>query len=578
MGLLRTSFAILAAGLLALVASACDSTQENGNASVATHSPSSQMAILSISLSPAKTRAFAPPIHPPLGENIAPLASGLAFVRGPEGNLVEDQEAHLAIDDNEETIWSAKQGAPQWYSILLDDLYLVDRVEMVITQSAPGPTTHQIWLGHGSGLRTLHRRLSDVHTQEGQTLSVAIDPPQLLEEVLVVTLHSPSWVAWRELRVYGARPSGAEAVQEASHFELMPVARGLVRPVLVTNAGDGSGRVFVNEQTGKIRIVEDGIVSETPFLDVSNKVACCGERGLIGLAFPPTYANSNHFYVSYTNLEGHTTISRFLTTDDPNQADEGSEEVLLTIDQPHENHNGGHLAFGPRDGYLYIGSGDGGLLRDPDNRGQAPDTLLGKLLRIDVESGARPYGIPDTNPFSLENDYRDEIWALGLRNPWGFAFDKDTGALFIPDTGQDKREEVNFQAAGSRGGQNYGWPIMEGNICFEHVLLPCRADGLIHPIAEYRHTQGCAVVGGTVYRATQNPELSGLFVFADFCTGQIWGLKPLEANTFQQDRPGWHSRLLIEAGVPISSIGEDEDGNVYAAGYADGVIYMLAEK
>ena len=491
---------------------------------------------------------------------------------------MQDEEAHLAIDGNEETIWSGKQGAPHWYSILLGDRYEVDRVEMVVTQSPPGPTTHEVWLGHGTGLRTIFRRLANVPTEDGQTLSISIEPPRLVDEVLIVTLQSPSWVAWRELRVFGKEHLAGKAGQGTTPFILIPIARELEQPVLVTNADDGSGRIFVLEQKGRVRVVEDGIVRERPFLDISERVLCCDERGLLGLAFPPTYGESKHFYLSYSDLEGHTRISRLLTSEDPYLANEESEEILLTINQPHFSHNGGHLEFGPIDGYLYIGSGDGGKPRDADIRGQDPDTILGKILRIDVESGALPYRIPVTNPFRSVDEYRDEIWALGLRNPWGFAFDEETGDLFIPDTGQALREEVNFQSAASQGGENYGWPIMEGNICFEHVSLFCTPGGLTHPVAEFRHSEGCAVVGGAVHRNTDNPALDGLFVFADFCTGQIWGIRRLDAQTSQNDRAGWHSTLLAEAGVPISSIGKDAEGNLYAAGYADGTIYMLAER
>ena len=350
--------------------------------------------------------------------------------------------------------------------------------------------------------------------------------------------------------------------------------------MFVTHAGDGSGRIFVVEQRGRIRIIKDGVMSDSPFLDISERVSCCeGEKGLLGLAFPPTYSESRHFYVSYSAGAGDTTISRFATTEDPDRAEEESEEILLTIDQPHENHNGGHLAFGPLDGYLYIGSGDGGLPRDPENRGQATDSLLGKILRIDVESGVAPYGVPSGNPFVQFDEYRDEIWALGLRNPWGFAFDRQTGDLYLPDTGNFKREEVNYQSAGSRGGENYGWPIMEGEICFEHDALTCSADGLVLPVAEYDHTRGCAIVGGVVYRGVEFPSLQGFFIAADFCTGHILGVKRSEVGEAPPDRISWRSALLAQAGLPISSVGEDEDGNVYVLGHAEsGAVYIITEK
>ena len=572
---------VLAVGLIAFVVAACSSTTKSGQSAAGSSVTSTPVANLTISLSSASARSVTPVISPSPGGNVALQASGLAYIRGDEGHLVADEAAYLAIDGDLETIWSSKQPAPQWYSVVLDQPYLVDRVEMIVTQAPPGQTTHEVWLGHGSGLRTFYKRLSDVHTEDGQILSVAIEPPQIVNEVLILTIHSSSWVAWRELRVFGRQPVISEPEEEAPQYEVERVASGLEYPVFVTHAGDGSGRIFVVEQRGRIRIIKDGVMSDSPFLDISERVSCCeGEKGLLGLAFPPTYSESRHFYVSYSAGAGDTTISRFATTEDPDRADEESEEILLTIDQPHVNHNGGHLAFGPMDGYLYIGSGDGGLPRDPENRGQASDSLLGKILRIDVEAGETPYAIPNNNPFVQDDEYRDEIWALGLRNPWGFAFDKQSGDLYLPDTGNYKREEMNYQTAGSRGGENYGWPLMEGEICFEHDTLTCSADGLILPVAAYDHTRGCAIVGGAFYGGNEYPGLRGNFIVADYCTGHIWGVKQFERSETQESQKGWRSALLAEAGMPISSVGADEEGNVYFTGHAekDGVVYVLVEK
>ncbi len=569
-----------------LTLSACASASNSTALDSARTDPESpgeaeSIASLTFSVSPGRSRDAAHLVQPPLGENVAPLASGLAYVRGPEDHLVVDEEAYLAIDDDTETIWSSKQPAPQWYAIVLDQTYIVDRVELVITQAPPGPTTHEIWLGYGSGLRTFYKRLSNVHTEDGQTLAVPVDPPQSVNEVLILTLHSPSWVAWREFRVFGMQPESSASEEEELPFAVAEVATGLQYPVRVTHAGDGSGRIFVVEQPGRIRIIKDGVARNEPFLDISERVNCCvGERGLFGLAFPPTYPSSRRFYVSYTNSDGATTVSRFTTSDDPNRANESSEELLLTIDQPHENHNGGHLAFGPHDGFLYIGSGDGGLPRDPDNRGQTTDTLLGKLLRIDVESDESPYGIPASNPYVNIAGYRPEIWALGLRNPWGFAFDKRSGALYLPDTGNYKREEVNYQPAGSRGGRNYGWPVMEGSICFEHDTLTCSAQGLTLPVADYDRTHGCAIVGGAVYSGDAFPDLQGEFIAADYCTGRIWGLSQLGGDEEPNGQIRWRSALLAMAGMPVSSVGSDEMGNVYFTGHAEdaGVLFILAER
>ena len=210
--------------------------------------------------------------------------------------------------------------------------------------------------------------------------------------------------------------------------------------------------------------------------------------------------------------------------------------------------------------------------------GQDLNTLLGKILRIDVESGVKPYSVPASNPFTQIEGYRGEIWALGLRNPWGFAFDRQTGDLYIPDVGHHKREEVNYQPAGSEGGENYGWFLMEGTLCFEHFFFPCSADGLTMPVAEYGHARGCAIVGGAVYRGARYPFLQGLFLYADFCNGKIWGLKRSDDESPQDIQDEWQSTLLLNASVPLSSIGEDEEGNVYVTHYQEGALSMIVER
>lgn len=495
----------------------------------------------------------------------------------------------LAVDDDLDTLWNSGRIPLGWIQIALDGPHRVEKVELVIAQAPPGPTSHEIWFGDGSGTRTLYKRFINDHTEDGQTLELAIDPPRTIDELYVRTVSSPSWVAWREIRVFGVPTD----TPPPPAFKLRKVADGLNLPVQLRHAGDDSGRLFVIEQAGRIRIMRKSgeasggavwSVDETPFLDISERVSCCGERGLLDVAFPPDYRVKQHFYVSYTNQDGQTVISRYNTTSDPELADPTSGEAILKIDQPHETHNGGRLLFGPQDGYLYIGSGDGGApaFNDPDNRGQDPTMLLGALLRIDVESGVKPYAIPDSNPFTQVEGYRGEIWAYGLRNPWGFAFDRQTGDLYIPDVGNITIEEVNYQPAASVGGENYGWRITEGSICFEqwgcvkgepcdieHWI--CSAEGQTSPVAEYNHDIGCAVVGGAVYRGPGLPDLQGVFLFADFCRGQIWGLRG-----GPQDR--WHSPLLINAAVPVSAIGEDQDGNVYVLGYQDGVISVIVEE
>ena len=267
-------------------------------------------------------------------------------------------------------------------------------------------------------------------------------------------------------------------------------------------------------------------------------------------------------------------VARYRLTLDPSVADPQSAETILQIEQPDTVHNGGHMAFGPNDGYLYIGIGDGGILRDVQEQAQNPDTLLGKLVRIDVESGVAPYAIPASNPFIGREGYRDEIWALGLRNPWGFAFDGQNGDLYIGDVGGSEFEEVNYQPASSKGGENYGWPTFEGIQCqgYEPEQAPdsCIPTGLTQPVVQYPHSQGCAIVGGTVYRGAQFVRLQGIYFYADFCSGRIWGLRRVGDD--------WQSALLYDAPFRISGIGEDEEGNLYVANYTNGTILALGQR
>ena len=584
---------VMAVGLLAMiVTAACVPMSEPVQPGPAVATAASLQPLVTVT--PDTDAPPAEPVPPtptatakPTGSESAALSWKNVVASGDASSSSGEESAPLAIDGDLDSVWNSNRMPLGWFMITLDGLHLVDRVELVIAQTPAGPTTHEVWLGDDSGTRTLYERLIHAHTENGQTLNVAINPPRRVNEVLIRTVDSPSWVAWREVRVYGASSANPEEEGGATQWELKMVVAGLNLPVQVTHAGDGSGRIFVIEQGGRIRIVRKGVVEETSFLDISEQVNCCGEKGLLNIAFPPGYSAKQHFYVSYTNLDGDTVISRFATTSNPDRADPDSEEVVLTIDQPHESHNGGSLVFGPKDGYLYIGSGDGGgpSFNDPDNRGQDPDTLLGKILRIDVESGVKPYGIPASNPFVQVEDFRDEIWALGLRNPWGFAFDEETGDLYIPDAGNFTREEVNHQPASSPGGENYGWRITEGSICFEqwgcsegseclveHWL--CNAAGLTSPVAEYPRWQGCAIVGGAVYRGAKESHLQGVFLYADFCSGRIWGLQRPDADA----QAGWQSRLLLKASAPLSSVGEDEEGNVYVTGYQDGTIVMITER
>jgi glucose/arabinose dehydrogenase len=344
---------------------------------------------------------------------------------------------------------------------------------------------------------------------------------------------------------------------------------GFSSPVGITHAGDGTGRLFVVEQGGQIRLVKNGVLQATPFLNISARISAGGERGLLGLAFPHDYARKGHFYVNYTNPAGNTVISRFQrSAANADTSDPASEQILLTIGQPFANHNGGQLAFSGRDRFLYVGMGDGGSGGDPGNRAQNPAELLGKILRLDTETG-RPYTYtsPATNPFVSTAGFRPEIWALGMRNPWRFSFDRLTADLFIADVGQGTWEEVNFQPASSVGGENYGWRIMEGTHCFDPP--GCSVTGLTLPIVEYNHSAGdCSVTGGYVYRAGAFPRMQGLYFYGDFCTGRIWGLR--------RDS-GVQNTLLLDTSIQISAFGEDESGALYVAGYNTGQIFPLVD-
>jgi glucose/arabinose dehydrogenase len=338
-------------------------------------------------------------------------------------------------------------------------------------------------------------------------------------------------------------------------INLMPVAGGFTRPVYLTDAGDGSGRLFVVEQAGRILIVKQGQVNPTPFLDIVSIVGSdANEQGLLSLAFHPNYSQNRFFYVNYTDKQGDTVIARYNVTDDPDVADPNSAKMLLNIDQPFGNHNGGQVVFGP-DGYLYIGMGDGGAAGDPNNNGQNMNALLGKILRIDVDS-ADPYGIPQNNPFAANGQGSREIWSYGWRNPWRISFDRASGDMYIGDVGQNQYEEIDVELAGTPGGQNYGWRLMEGAHCFDPSTCDPASSGLILPVAEYDHGQGCSVTGGYVYRGVQFPALTGVYFYGDFCSGIIWGLH-------READGSWSNAELLSSGYLISSFGQDEAGEVY---------------
>lgn len=352
-------------------------------------------------------------------------------------------------------------------------------------------------------------------------------------------------------------PSSATKFPDPNAYEWQQIVSDLQRPDDLQ--ADGSGRLFVIEKVGRIRIIQNGQLLDTPFLDIADHVGSAGnEQGLLGLAFHPQYAQNGRFFVNYTDKNGDTSLSRFQVSDDPNIADPTSEVKLLGVDQPFPNHNGGVLVFGP-DGYLYAGLGDGGSQGDPFGNAQKTDNLLGKILRLDVDS-ADPYAVPPDNPFG------NEIWAYGLRNPWRISFDRATSDLYIADVGQNDWEEIDFLPAGSSGGTNFGWSFREG----AHDYKGGGPEGLIDPVAEYSHSEGgCSVTGGYVYRGAALPEWNGIYLYADYCTGFIWGL--IHSNN------GWQTQRLFDTDVNITSFGQDESGEIYIVGDGGGV-YRLAHK
>jgi glucose/arabinose dehydrogenase len=362
--------------------------------------------------------------------------------------------------------------------------------------------------------------------------------------------------------------AAAAAVGTTATIALVPLASGLNSALTVVHAGDGSGRLFIVLQGGQIMVFDGNNVLPRPFLDISALVSCCDERGLLGLAFHPNYATNGFFYVNYTNRRGDTVIARFsVSRTNRNLANPLSLTALLRVNQPFPNHNGGQLQFGP-DGFLYIGLGDGGSGGDPLNNGQSLDTLLGKLLRIDV-NGAAPYAVPASNPFVGVPGTLPEIWAYGLRNPWRFTFDRLTGDMFIGDVGQSEWEEIDFQPVASAGGENYGWRIMEGSHCFD-PSTGCDQTGLVLPILEYNHELGCAVIGGYRYRGGQVQALVGRYLYADFCSGTIWSAVPGQGGA-------WGSSVLLETGFMISSFGEGPDGELYVLSYgSSGTLYKVS--
>ena len=384
---------------------------------------------------------------------------------------------------------------------------------------------------------------------------------------------------------------------EEKNLSSVLIADGYKKPVFITSSPNNAKLLYIVEQAGLIKIINDGKKLSRPFFDINKRVVNPNrpgdERGLLGFAFHPNHTNNGKFYINYMDNDGNTIVSEFSTNSEL-RANHKSERIILKLKQPYGNHNGGDIQFGP-DGYLYISIGDGGKAGDPLNAGQDLSSLFGKIIRIDIEQ--KPYGIPKSNPFFGQKDKREEIWAWGLRNVWRFSFDKQTGDKYLADVGQNKWEEVNFEPASSKGGLNYGWRIMEANHCYD-PKENCPTEGLIKPIIEYPNdanhpafafriieelsfsetdVEGCSVTGGYVYRGQKIKSMQGQYIFGDYCSGNIWTLKVVNGKAINfKNRT---EEINIGGGeftTYISSFGQDSDGEIYIIDY-NGGIYKLIE-
>ena len=384
---------------------------------------------------------------------------------------------------------------------------------------------------------------------------------------------------------------------EEKNLSSVLIADGYKKPVFITSYPNNAKLLYIVEQAGLIKLINDGKKLSRPFFDINKRVVNPNrpgdERGLLGFVFHPDHINNGKFYINYMDNDGYTIVSEFSTNSEL-RANHKSERIILKLKQPYGNHNGGDIQFGP-DGYLYISIGDGGKAGDPLNAGQDLSSLFGKIIRIDIEQ--KPYGIPKSNPFFGQKDKREEIWAWGLRNVWRFSFDKQTGDKYLADVGQNKWEEVNFEPASSKGGLNYGWRIMEANHCYD-PKENCPTEGLIKPIIEYPNdanhpafafriieelsfsetdVEGCSVTGGYVYRGQKIKSIEGQYIFGDYCSGNIWTLKVVNGKAINfKNRT---EEINIGGGeftTYISSFGQDSDGEIYIIDY-NGGIYKLIE-
>jgi glucose/arabinose dehydrogenase len=463
----------------------------------------------------------------------------------------------------------ALRGTDETFAVGTDRTEVIERCREQLSRPVAERTLFvagELVAGHGGGNLGWSWHLDpDTWDLVEAAIELCDGRPSLVEDDLEYWLESVGsfcpWSSYVLAEGVPWRPADPSAVA----VELEAVIDGLEAPLGLVNAADGSGRLFVVEKAGRVRVVDDGRLMPAAFLDLTDRVrSSASEQGLLGLAFAPDFTVSGRLYVNYTALDGDTTISRLTAASPAGPVDPDTEEVLLTISQPFSNHNGGDIAFGP-DGMLWIATGDGGSGGDPLGSGQDRLSLLGKMLRIDVAPPAG-YRIPDDNPFADIDDALSEIWALGLRNPWRFAFDGLTGDLYIADVGQNAWEEIDVEGAADPGGRNYGWNRMEGFSCYPSP--PCDPGGLVLPAAVYGHDEGCSVTGGRVYRGTAEPALYGSYVFVDFCSGRIWALAP----------GGPHGWVVADVGRhpgSIAAFGEDEAGELYAVDLQRGQLLRL---
>jgi len=358
--------------------------------------------------------------------------------------------------------------------------------------------------------------------------------------------------------------TGLAHAEDGGGLTTMLVADGLTAPLHVSTP-PGDVRIFVVEQPGRVRIIDNDRILDRPFLDISDRLRFGGERGLLGLAFHPNYSRNGYFFVNYSEkVNGATRIERYRVSKDSNRADPASAQLVLRVEQPYSNHNGGHILFGP-DGMLYVAMGDGGAGGDPKGHGQNRATLHGALLRIDIDSDT-PYAIPTDNPFIGDVGGRDEIWAWGLRNPWRISFDGVAGLLYVADVGQDDWEEVTIVPA-AVGGHNYGWNLMEGNHCFTEPS--CDSTGLTTPDYVYSHDEGCSITGGLIYRGAAMPDLHGHYFFSDYCTGFLRSFRYSAGAVIEVK--GWDAGNLGH----VTSFGTDAAGELYITNSGGQVLKLV---